>query len=76
MGTFQKVVLDEFDEDSLDGKPLKAGERVIVRWGDGSTTTHAVAVDSGGESLVTVQYRGTSLTVFLLESGLSLVRDE
>lgn len=38
---FERVEVKDF-QDHLDGKPLLDGERVIVRWGDGTTSSHTV----------------------------------
>lgn len=77
MSGFHKVVWDEVkDLDTLGGRPLLTGDRVVVRWGDGSSTSHQAFVDVNGGAYVVVTYRGVELDVFLLDNDLSAARDE
>jgi hypothetical protein len=77
MSGFHKVVWDEVkDLDTLGGRPLLTGDRVVVRWGDGTSSSHTVTVNKHGEAFVEVTYRGVPLKVFLLDNDLSAARDK
>lgn len=45
MPTFQQIEV-KLSKDCLDGKPLVSGGKVIVRWGDGTSSTHVAEVVS------------------------------
>lgn len=76
--------------DMLDSKPLEDGEKVIVRWPNGTASNHTVSVATpleGGDSrrgkakplwsqaFVKLDHKGFLLKIALRDSGLELIRE-
>jgi hypothetical protein len=73
MPTFQKVELHK-KQDLLDGIPLKNDEKVIVRWGDGTSSSHRIVMEKEG-AFLKLAHKGIELKLPLRNSNLFMVRD-
>lgn len=71
--------------DVIDGTQIKNGDKIKVRWPNGTETTHVVKVEStvvhyvghgGGDDIpiskafVTIEYNGSTCSVRLVEAGV------
>jgi hypothetical protein len=69
----EKVMLKQ-GSDHLEDKILRTGEKLRVRWPDGTVQGLYVGV-TGGRVFVTVNFRGVQLAVYLRDEGLEAERD-
>lgn len=60
--------------DHLQGKQLKSGERLRVKWPDGTEQGMHIGTD-GGRAYVVVAYRGVQILIYLGAEGLEAERD-
>lgn len=73
MPTFQNITTSR-KGDTLDGEPLQDQEKLIIRWGDGTSSSHRVSVEKG-VALLVLMHKGMEIKVPLRGTKLFMVRD-